>query len=396
MNNNNIESGLVYLINKKYDKEIKIKHIEEIAGLRNENTIDKKYNPIEEKKDIIFVHTGDIRCDQNFNHLRKRFPFSKKILSNNTLGNTIDKANSLAKTDTFWIVDGYMRIADDFNFDYIIPEWDNQYVHSFQYMQNTQLKSGKVYQVNKNYNKEIKIKHIEEITGNENGLYDIVFISYNEPNYVKNYQRLLNRFPNSKHVHGVKGIHQAHIQAATISHTDMIWVVDADALIVDDFYFDYVVPKWDIDNVHVWRSLNPINGLTYGYGGVKLIPRLLTLNMDITKPDMSTSISNKFKPIEAISNITAFNTDPFNSWKSAFRECVKLSSKIIDRQDTTESDERLHTWMNVGNDKPFGKYCIEGARDGYQWGIDNKNNLDNIFLINDFEWLQERFNKRYG
>jgi phosphoribosylpyrophosphate synthetase len=39
-----------------------------------------------------------------------------------------------------------------------------------------------------------------------------------------------------------------------------------------------------------------------------------------------------------VSNITAFNTDPYSTWKSAFRECVKLSSKIIDRQDFEGKD----------------------------------------------------------
>ena len=31
---------------------------------------------------------------------------------------------------------------------------------------------------------------------------------------------------------------------------------------------------------HVWRSKNPVNELVYGYGGVKLLPTKLTLDMD--------------------------------------------------------------------------------------------------------------------
>ena len=30
----------------------------------------------------------------------------------------------------------------------------------------------------------------------------------------------------------------------------------------------------------VWRSKNPVNELVYGYGGVKLLPTKLTLDMD--------------------------------------------------------------------------------------------------------------------
>ena len=45
-------------------------------------------------------------------------------------------------------------------------------------------------------------------------MYDIVFISYNELAADDNYALLKARFPMAKRVHGVKGIHQAHIKAA--------------------------------------------------------------------------------------------------------------------------------------------------------------------------------------
>jgi hypothetical protein len=223
-------------------------------------------------------------------------------------------------------------------------------------------------------------------------MYDIVFISYQEPHADINYQNLLERFSTAKRVHGVTGIHQAHIEAAKLALTKMFWVVDGDSQVLDDFCFDYKVEEKFLEHVHVWRSINPINGLTYGYGGIKLLPRNLTLYMDISKPDMTTSISRHFIPVQKVSNITAFNTDPFNTWKSAFRECVKLSSKVIDRQKSNETEERLHTWCTVGKDKLFGKYAIQGAHEGVEYGIMNKGNIDALKKINDFEWLKERFN----
>ena len=54
-------------------------------------------------------------------------------------------------------------------------------------------------------------------------MYDIVFISYNEPNADANFERLQARFPTVKRVHGVKGIHQAHIAAAKKCFTKMFW-----------------------------------------------------------------------------------------------------------------------------------------------------------------------------
>ena len=222
-------------------------------------------------------------------------------------------------------------------------------------------------------------------------MYDIVFISYQEPNADINYQNLLERFPTAKRVHGVTGIHQAHIEAAKLALTKMFWVVDGDSQVLDDFCFDYKVEEKFLEHVHVWRSINPINGLIYGYGGIKLLPRNLTLYMDVSKPDMTTSISRHFIPVQKVSNITAFNTDPYNTWKSAFRECVKLSSKVIDRQKSSETEERLHVWCTVGKDKPFGDYAIRGALEGVKYGTAHKGDTVALKKINDFLWLKEQF-----
>jgi hypothetical protein len=220
--------------------------------------------------------------------------------------------------------------------------------------------------------------------------YDIIFISYDEPNADENFAKLKARFPYAQRVNGVKGIHQAHMIAAKKSFTKMFWVVDGDAEIIDTFNFNYVVSDYDLENVHVWRSRNPVNGLEYGYGGVKLLPKLLTLNMDLTKPDMTTSISPLFKAMPEISNVTAFNTDPFNSWKSAFRECVKLASKTIDRQNDDETLDRLDVWCSIGTDLDV----LAGAQEGRKYGLENKDNIAALKKINDFDWLKEKFNGR--
>jgi hypothetical protein len=221
--------------------------------------------------------------------------------------------------------------------------------------------------------------------------YDIIFISYNEPNADKNWQELKTNFPRALRVHGVKGIHQAHIKSAEIATTEMFWVVDADAIIESSFNFDYEVSAYENNTVHVWRSRNPINDLSYGYGGVKLLPRELTVGMDVTTSDMTTSISKNFKIIDQISNITEFNTDPFNTWKSAFRECVKLSSRTIDRQDDEETIKRLDIWCSVGYDKPFGEYALKGAKAGKEYGEKCKGNKELLAKINDFDWLRRQY-----
>ena len=64
-------------------------------------------------------------------------------------------------------------------------------------------------------------------------MYDIIFISHGEPNAEENYQRVRARFPLVKRVKDVTGIHQAHVAAARKSFTEMFWVVDGDAHVLD-------------------------------------------------------------------------------------------------------------------------------------------------------------------
>ncbi len=225
-------------------------------------------------------------------------------------------------------------------------------------------------------------------------MYDIIFISYHEPNAEENFKNLHDRFnevgvfgERVKWVKNVKGIHNAHVEAAKLSDTSYFYVVDGDAVIVDSFDFSYTTKEKD--TVHVYRAINPINDLTYGYGGVKLLPRKLARNMDTNTNDMTTSLSTKFKVMNEISNVTAFNTDPFNTWKSGFRECTKLSSKTIRGQIDDETTKRLEIWTSIGKDREFGEYALRGARAGMLFGISDKSDLK---LINDFDWLKEKFN----
>ena len=306
-------------------------------------------------------------------------------------------AASQTTTGMFWAIWDDVEVVDDFNFKYQVPFYDQSVTHVFKngnYYDGICLFSkNKLISKREFDNRFFAIKKEVDITASMPKLtaYDIVFISYNEPNADANYKLIAERF-SVKRVHGVKGIHQAHIEAAKLATTDLFYVVDGDAIIQDNFNFDYVVPYFERNHVHVWRSINCINGLEYGYGGVKLLPREKTLAMDITSADMTTSISTQFKALDSVSNITAFNTDSFNTWKSAFRECVKLASRIIERQVDTDTADRLDVWTTYANGA-FGEYALKGAVDGKKYGEENKGNLVALAKINDFEWLRKKFDE---
>ena len=103
--------------------------------------------------------------------------------------------------------------------------------------------------------------------------------------------------------------------------------------------------------------------------------------------------AEKFKPMPLVSNTTRINTDPFTAWKSAFRECVKLSSKIIEKQKDHETDERLNIWCTKGEDRPYGKYAVQGAIAGRDYGLKYRENPAKLDFINDFNWLKEQFDE---
>jgi len=448
--------------------------------------------------DLFYVSNRTVN-QTSWKTFKERFP-TARLLENITSFNQI---KNRAFTKLFWVVWDDLIVEDDFLFDYVVPKWDQQYIHVFlnnlsydgitlfpksadishrefthrfftnkkevdviastpraydkfyistydEYLEAIEKTSTEmfwviwdeveitndsifsiyfdhhnVYDRNENHvfknifkNEETYLHGIvlfsrsklitkkefdyrfliekkeHDIVVSKMKPFDIVFISYKEANADDNYKKLISRFPNVKRVHGIKGIHQAHIEAANIASTEMFWAVDADAVVEDSFHFDYEVSRYDIETVHVWRSRNPINDLVYGYGGVKLLPRILTSNLDITEPDMTTSISTKFKSMPEVSNVTAFNISQFDTWKSAFRECVKLSSRIIINQKDEETLERLMIWKSKGKEKPFGEFAIKGAIDGETYGLKYKDDIEELKKINDFDWLKTYYEQR--
>ena len=229
---------------------------------------------------------------------------------------------------------------------------------------------------------------------------DVFFISYNEPNAETNWKRVLEKAPWAKRINGVKGIFQAHYAAAEQSETDMFYVVDGDAYLVDNWKFNYQPGVFDRDCTYVWKSRNPVNGLCYGYGGVKLFCKKEFLKLKTWNTlDMTTGLISKLCFMQKISNITAFNTDEFSTWKSAFRECVKLKYNAVKEPKNSEHVKRLAKWKTANWKKkkkpPFSQYATDGAIHADQYFQAHSTHED-LLKINDMDWLRQEFNKRYG
>jgi len=327
--------------------------------------------------------------------------FVNGIVESENIKLTTDILIQIAKScpvEYFYIIATDQEIIfPKFDFSFKPEEWDKEYVHIWN--NDTRIRVFNKAEVLKNptnftdeslKNGNIKLKNIDKKIY-EYPQFDIIFLSYDETDADNHFRQLRNRFPRAKRISGVKGIFEAHKAAAKLSDTSMFYVVDADAEISPTFTFDYQPTSYDRHSVHIWYSKNPVNGLEYGYGGVKLFPRKILLEYKGSSVDFTTSVSGSVKVIPEVSNITRFNTDPFSTWRSAFRECVKLSSKIITGQTDNETEERLRIWQTNG-DGEFGDFAIMGANEGREFGKENINQPEQLKLINDFNWLEKRFN----
>ena len=241
---------------------------------------------------------------------------------------------------------------------------------------------------------------------------DVFFLSYNEPYADDNYAQLKKLVPNARRVNGVKGFAAEHQECARRSFTNNFYVVDSDAIIVEDFDFSFTPSKYnkwwhqpESNYICVWSSINPINDLIYGHGGVKILPKQPLLGADKDVIDFTTGFGLNTKVFTEVSNITAFNYDEFNTFRSAFRECAKLASNLTNKEVKykvdveeaikirEEAEHRLHVWTTVGEENEFGKYCIAGAKQGKEYGAMFAENAKQLKLINDYDWMKNEFNR---
>lgn len=238
--------------------------------------------------------------------------------------------------------------------------------------------------------------------------YDIIYLSYDEPNAERNYADLCQKIPWAKRVHGVKGSDAAHKACAELSETDRFITVDGDNIIRPEFLQQEInfAEHTDLENCVIsWAGYNQINGLMYGNGGLKCWPKKFALNM---RTHENADPNNKHAQVDFcwdvhyIQQNSCFsdiynNATPQQAWRAGFREGVKMA---LDRGLKVNKDEfknlhwknlhRLYIWLTVGADADNGLWAIYGAREGLyktmctDWDFVN---------VRDFEYLNEYWKK---
>jgi hypothetical protein len=208
--------------------------------------------------------------------------------------------------------------------------------------------------------------------------FDIVFLSYDEPNAELHYADLVSKAPWAKRVHGVKGSDHAHKAAAELVETEWFITVDADN-IVDPKFFDLDLDMKDPKiQVYGWCGRNKINGLRYGNGGIKIWKKDFVLKMkthensESDRGQVDFCWEDGYRNFPRVYSESIITGSPFQAWRAGFREGVKMTlldgvrvpPQEIKQRIWWHNIHRLRMWSTVGAHEENGEYAILGARMG--------------------------------
>ena len=236
--------------------------------------------------------------------------------------------------------------------------------------------------------------------------FDIVFISYDEPNADDNYAHLLEICPWAMRSHGVWGSDAAHKAAAAMCESERFITIDADNLVRPEFFnIEVDMRKVGVHDVVSWAGKNTVNGLVYGNGGIKLWPKHVVEQM---RTHEAAPEEDKRAQVDFCWNIgyvqmnniycdVMNNGSPLQAWRAGFREGVKMGLEGGDVVDPSmlkrihqDNYRRLLVWMSIGEDATNGLWAIYGARLGCHMTNVERRKWD-WRNVRDFDWLSNFF-----
>jgi hypothetical protein len=101
------------------------------------------------------------------------------------------------------------------------------------------------------------------------------------------------------------------------------------------------------------------------------------------------TMDDEHEIVEIISGTANFNTDEWSTWRTSFREALKLCT------NTDEiSKNRLEFWLTVGSGK-FSDYSIEGSQHAVAYYKEVDGNFDKLKLSYDWAWLRQYYESLY-
>jgi hypothetical protein len=224
---------------------------------------------------------------------------------------------------------------------------------------------------------------------------DIVYISYDEPEAEKNWQYIKSRFPRTKRVHGVQGMENALKEAARVSDTPWYYAVFAKTILAESFEFDFVPDYMQKPKHYIFNCKNAVNGLEYGHMGIILYNCQLILDAPpYEELGLDYTISFPVEVVPELSCIGVFDTTPYHTWRTSFREAGKLAF-FNSTDPNVENTNRLEVWQTVAEGE-YAEWALNGARDGVEFFEESGGDLAYMKQSFDWNWLRKRFVKKYG
>jgi hypothetical protein len=220
---------------------------------------------------------------------------------------------------------------------------------------------------------------------------DIVFFSNGETGADENYEHLLfltagmgNRVVR---VDGVQGRVASQHAAANISDTPWYFLVNAKLRVNKKFDFSWQPDRLQIPKHYIFLATNPVNGLEYGHQAIVANNKTLTLNTDVRGLDYT--MDSEHEVISINSGIGMYNTSHWDTWRTAFREVIKLCNS-----NTEENKQRLDAWLNKAEGN-FAEYSLHGAKDAMEYYTIVNGDFEQLKLSYDWPWLRTRFDIKY-
>jgi hypothetical protein len=218
---------------------------------------------------------------------------------------------------------------------------------------------------------------------------DIVFLSNGETGAEEHYEHLLNitkNLPNRVvRVDGVNGRAAAYHAAAEASNTPWMFTVFAKLKVSPKFDWNWQPDRMQSPKHYIFHAKNPVNGLTYGHQAMIAYNKKITLANDGKGLDFTLDDEHEVVPL--ISGTAHYNTDEFSTWRTAFREVIKLRA-----DDSEVSKERLDAWLSKA-EGDFAQYSIKGALDASTYYDEVDGDFNQLKLSYEWAWLREKFNQ---
>jgi hypothetical protein len=220
---------------------------------------------------------------------------------------------------------------------------------------------------------------------------DIIFLSNGEEGAEENYEHLLSLvkgLPNNIiGLKDIKGRVASQHEAANMANTPWYFLINGKCRVNPDFDFNWQPDRMCTARHYIFRATNPINGLEYGHMAIVANNKRLTLNT--TGNGLDFTLDSPHAIVNVNSGIGMFNTSSWDTWRTSFREVIKLKHNVETFNDKA-SKERLHIWTTVGNGD-FAEWALRGANDAVKYYESVNGDFDSLKLSYDWAWLKTKF-----